>query len=83
MTADYFCVHHKNNIFALVFSSNAKRIHTDQSLLQTFVLSLKATVLLTFKGAAAKTCFPSVYIIDTSCFDECFLFHVTTERPCF
>ena len=30
------------------------------------------------KVAAAKKSFPSVFIIDTTYFDECFLFHVTT-----
>ena len=31
------------------------------------------------KVVAAKKSFPSVYIIDTSCF-ECFLFHVINEN---
>ena len=30
------------------------------------------------KAATAKKYFPSVYIIDTTCFDECFLFRVIT-----
>ena len=33
-----------------------------------------------FQVAAAKKSFASVYIIDTTCFDECFLFHVITGR---
>ena len=32
------------------------------------------------KVAAAKKSFPSVFIIDTTCYDECFLFHVITGR---
>ena len=32
------------------------------------------------KVAAAKKSFPSVFIIDATCFDECFLFHVITGR---
>ena len=32
------------------------------------------------KVEAAKNSFPGVYIIDTTCFDECFLFHVMTGR---
>ena len=32
------------------------------------------------KVEAAKKSFPGVYIIDTTCFDECFLFHVMTGR---
>ena len=31
----------------------------------------------------AKKSFQSVYIIDTTCFDECFLFYVTTGRHYF
>ena len=30
------------------------------------------------RAAAAKTFLPSACIIDTTCFDECFLFHVIT-----
>ena len=30
------------------------------------------------KVAAAKNYFPSVFILDTTCFDECFLFYVVT-----
>ena len=31
------------------------------------------------KVAAGKTLFSSVYVIGTTCFDECFLFNVITE----
>ena len=37
----------------------------------------------TLKVAAAKKSFPSVYVIDTTCFDEGFLFHVITGRHYF
>ena len=33
-----------------------------------------------FKITAAKKSFSSVYIIDTTCLEECFLLHVITER---
>ena len=33
--------------------------------------------------AAAKKAFRSVYIIDRTCFNECFLFHVITRRHYF
>ena len=33
-----------------------------------------------WKVAVATTSFPSVYIMDTTCFDECFLFRVITGR---
>ena len=32
------------------------------------------------KVAAAKNFLSGVYVIDATCFDECFLFHVTIER---
>ena len=35
------------------------------------------------KLAAAKKSFPTVHIIDTTCFDEWFLFRVITGRHCF
>ena len=35
------------------------------------------------KLAAAKSLFSSVYIIDTTCFDECFSFYVITRRHYF
>ena len=35
------------------------------------------------KVASAKNSFSTVYIIDESFFDECFLFHVITERHYF
>ena len=36
-----------------------------------------------WKVVVAKKSFPSVYIMDTTCFDECFLFRVITGRHCF
>ena len=33
----------------------------------------------TFKRSSRKKNFPSVYVIDATCFDECFLFHVITR----
>ena len=37
----------------------------------------------TLNLATAKKSFPSVFIIDVTCFDECFLFHVMTENSIF
>ena len=37
----------------------------------------------TLKVAAAEKSFPSVFIIDTTCFDECFLFYVITRNNIF
>ena len=44
---------------------------------------MKRNVSQTLKKAAANKSFPSVYIIDTTCFDECFLFVVVNGRHSF
>ena len=41
---------------------------------------MQKNCVLSLKVETAKKSFLSLYIIDTTCFDECFLFHVTTER---
>ena len=43
----------------------------------------KETTHKPLKVAAAKTLFSSAYVIGTTCFDECFLFHVITWRNYF
>ena len=43
----------------------------------------KETTHKPLKVAAAKTLFSSVYVIGTTCFDECFLFYVITGRHYF
>ena len=73
----------KQYLFGLLFSRNAKETHTDQSILQIFLLSLKKNISQTFKTAAPKKSFPNAYIIDTTFFDECFLFHVIIGRHYF
>ena len=35
---------HKQHLFGLLFSRNVKKTHTDQSILQTFLLSLKRSL---------------------------------------
>ena len=40
----------------------------------------KETARKPSKVAASKNFFSSVYVADTTCFDECFLFDVITER---
>ena len=66
-----------------LFSRNAKKTHTDQSILQAFLLCLKINVSRTFKSSSSKNFFPSLFIIDTTCFDESFLFHVITANSIF
>ena len=57
----------------LVFlhSRNARKTQADQSVPHIFLLSLKRNKPL--KVAAAQTLFSSVYVIGTTCFDDCFL----------
>ena len=43
----------------------------------------KETTHKPLKVAAAKSLFSSVYIIGTTCFDECFSFYVITKRHYF
>ena len=74
---------HKRYLFGLLFSRNAKKTQTDQSIQQLYqytlytqykrsILCLEGNVSKTFKVAAAEKSFPSMYIIDTTCFNECF-----------
>ena len=44
---------------------------------------IKETTHKSLKVAAAKSLFCSVYIIGTTCFDECFSFYVITKRHYF
>ena len=46
-------------------------------------MSEKKTSHKPLKIACAKKSFPNVYIIDTTCFDECFLLDVITGRHYF
>ena len=43
----------------------------------------KETIYKPLKVAAAKSLFSSVYVIGTTCFDECFLFYVISGRHYF
>ena len=75
---------HKHYLFGLLFSRNAEKTHTDQSILLTFLLWLKRNASQTLKSSSRKKVFPKcVYIMDTTCFDECFLFRVITRRHSF
>ena len=59
----------------MLFSRKAKKTRTDQSILQAFYSVWKETSHKHLKLAAAKKSFPSVYIINKTCFGECFLVH--------
>ena len=74
---------HKEYLFSLLPSRNARKTHADQSIPHAFSLCLKRNNPQTLKVAAAKTLFSSVYVIGTTCYDECFLFSLITGRHCF
>ena len=48
-----------------------------------FYFVWKETTHKPLKVAPAKTLFSSVYVIGTTCFNECFSFYVITRRHCF
>ena len=68
----------KQYLFGFLFSRNARKTPTDQ-IHYNFFLLWKQTSHKTLKVADEKNFFSSVYVIDTACFDECFLFHVIIE----
>ena len=74
-----------NSIY-LVFSSlemQRRLIQTNKVSYKRFYSVRKETSHKPLKVAAPKKSFSSVYIIDTTCFKECFLFHVITGRHYF
>ena len=79
-------LHMKNSIF-LVFSSREMQNRLMESPLKTkvyykhFYSVSKEASHTPFK--AAKKSLPNVFIIDTTCFDECFLFYVITGNSIF
>ena len=73
----------KEHLLALFISRNVKKTRTNQSILHFFCSLGKERTHKPSKVAAAKTFFSSVYVIDTTCFDECFFFHVITRRHYF
>ena len=48
---------HKQYLFGLLFSRNAKKAYTDQSILQTFLLRLKRNVSQTCKSSSCEKFF--------------------------
>ena len=66
----------------LVYSSRERQRGLTQTKVyyKPFYFVWKETSHKPLKVAAEKKSFPSVYIIDKTCFDECFLFHVITGR---
>ena len=57
-----------------------RRLILTKAYYKLFYSVWKKTSHKLLKVAAAQNSFPTVYIIDTTGFDECFLFHVITGR---
>ena len=74
---------HKRYLFGLVFSRNAKKTHTDQSILPTFLLSLKRSVSKTLEKSSCKKVFPKCVFYGSNLLRECFSFLVITGRHSF
>ena len=68
---------HKHHLFSLL------KTQADQSIPHIFYFARKETTHKPSNVTAAKTLLSSVYVIGTTCFDECFLFYVTTGRHYF
>ena len=69
----------------LVFSSRKRQIRLIQIKVyyKLFYSVWKETSHKPLKVTTAKITFPNMYIIDRTCFDLCFLFHVITGRHYF
>ena len=67
---------HNQYLFGLLSSRNAKRL-VETKAHYIFCYSVwKETSRKPLTVAATKKSFPSVYVINITCFDECFLSHV-------
>ena len=71
----------KQYLFGLLFSRNAKKAHTVYYKL--FYSVRIGTSPKPLKKAAAKKSFSGMHIIDVTCFDEYFSFHLITGNIIF
>ena len=75
---------HKRYLFRRLCSIKAKKTHPDQNTLQVLLLCSNQNDSQSFKSSSCSVyvcviymhVFSSVYVIDATCFNECFLFHV-------
>ena len=74
---------HKQYLFGLVFSGNAKKTHTEQSILQFSLLCLKRSDSQSFKSSNCKENFSPVCIFFVQLASKVFLFRLITGRFCF
>ena len=89
-TSEQISTYGKLNLFPiksiyLVFSSQERQRRLIQTKVyyKLFYSIWKETSHKPLNIAAAKKVFPKCVIIDKTCFDECFFFHVITERHYF
>ena len=69
------------SIFFVIFSLEMRRRLLKTKMYYNLCYSVwKETLHKPLKVATAKKYFLSVHIIDTTCFDDCFLFHIITGR---
>ena len=74
----------KTKIYLVFFSLEMQRRLMQTKVYYKLCYSVwKETSHKPLKSSRRKKSFPSVYIIDTSCFDEYFLFHVITGKHYF
>ena len=69
--------------FIFLYLEMRRRLIQIKAYYKLFYSIWKETSHKPLKVAAAKKYFPSVYITDTTCFNECFLFHMITGRHYF
>ena len=74
---------HKQHLYSLVSSRNAKKVRTDHSIIHLFYSVWKETTHKPLKIEATKKSFSSLFLIGTNFFDEWFLFCVITGRHFF
>ena len=68
--------------FGLIFSGNPKKTQRDQIYFKVCNSVCKETTHKPSNEVTAKDFFSNVHVTVTTCFDECFLFHVITEGHC-
>ena len=69
--------------FCPLFSVNAKKTHSNRSILHVLLLSKKKRLKNLQKQQLQKKFFSSMCVAGTTFFNECFLFHVITGRHLF
>ena len=72
-----------SNYFVFLSLEMQKRLEQTKVYHALSYFVCKKTTHKLLKVAAAKTLFSSVFVIGTTCFDECFLFYVIHVRHCF